>query len=87
MPSLSKRVSILKTCAAEDVGAIASFVGGLSREVDYELLPYHPFGEPKYRELGRDYPLPDLQPPSPERMAELSRIARDARRAAEPSER
>jgi pyruvate formate lyase activating enzyme len=58
-----------------EIRAIADFLVGLPRPVRYELLPYHRFGEAKYRELGRDYPLPEVQPPSEEQMAELSRIA------------
>ena len=64
------------------IRAIATFVGGLPRPVPYELLPYHRFGEAKYRELGRDYPLPDLDPPSAEQMAALSAAADEARSAA-----
>lgn len=65
--------------SAADIRAIAAFVGGLPRPVPYELLPYHRFGEAKYRELGRDYPLPELEPPSEEQMAALSRIASGTR--------
>ncbi len=64
-----------------EIRAIAAFVGGLPRPVGYELLPYHRFGEAKYRGLGRDYPLRELEPPSPERMAALSRIADEAHRS------
>jgi len=63
------------------IRAIAGFVGELPRPVGYELLPYHRFGEAKYRELGRDYPLAEVQSPSEEQMAELSRVADEARRS------
>jgi pyruvate formate lyase activating enzyme len=65
------------------IQAIAAFVGALPRPVRYELLPYHRFGEAKYRELGREYPLPEAQPPSEAHMAALSRLAQDAKRASE----
>ncbi len=68
--------------APEAIRAIARFVAGLPRPVRYELLPYHRFGEPKYRELGRALPMPDVAPPSPARMAELERVADAARRGA-----
>jgi pyruvate formate lyase activating enzyme len=65
----------------EQIRAIGAFVGGLPREVRYELLPYHRFGEGKYRELGRDYPLAGVGPPSEEQMAALYRIAQEAKRS------
>jgi pyruvate formate lyase activating enzyme len=61
--------------SAAEIGAIAAFVHTLPRAVDHELLPYHRFGEPKYGKLGWRYPLPDVQPPSPQTIAELRRIA------------
>lgn len=39
---------------AEDIGAIAEFLGRYEN-FRYELLPYHRFGERKYRMLGRSY--------------------------------
>jgi len=38
------------------------FLGELPGSVGYELLPYHRFGEPKYNQLGKEYPLRDLEP-------------------------
>ena len=61
-----------------EIRAIARFVTGLPRPVRYELLPYHRFGEAKYRELGRSYPMAGLEPPSPKRMAMLASIAEEA---------
>lgn len=67
--------------SSAEIRAIAAFVGGLPRPVRYELLPYHRFGELKYRGLGRNYPLPEIQPPSEEQMASLARIADEAKRS------
>ncbi len=62
------------------IRAIAGFLETLPRPVRYELLPYHGFGEPKYAQLGRSYELSGLEPPDPARMAELERVAAEARR-------
>ena len=59
-----------------DVGAIAGFVKALPGARRYELLPYHGFGEPKYRQLGKDYPLRELEAPSEEQMVRLREVAR-----------
>jgi pyruvate formate lyase activating enzyme len=58
----------------EEIRAICGFLRELPGHVRYELLPYHRFGEPKYRKLGTPYPLPGVEPPAPERMAALRRI-------------
>jgi pyruvate formate lyase activating enzyme len=58
-----------------DVRAIAGLVRGLSGSRRLELLPYHGFGEPKYRRLGKEYPLRDLEPPTEEQMARLREAA------------
>ena len=55
----------------EDVGAIARLVSDLPGAPRHELLPYHGFGEPKYRRLGKDYPLSGLEAPTEEQMATL----------------
>jgi len=58
----------------EDIAAIADFLSRLPIPVQYELLPYHGFGEPKYQQLGRKYLLGDVKPPSQECMATLRRV-------------
>jgi pyruvate formate lyase activating enzyme len=68
--------------APEAIRAICAFLEGLSGRVRYELLPYHRFGEPKYRKLGRVYPLAELEPPSAERMAELRQVVEESGLAA-----
>ncbi len=59
----------------ESVSAIAGIVNDLPGSRPYELLPYHGFGEPKYRQLGTEYPLRELDPPSEEQMARLRKLA------------
>ena len=67
--------------AEEEVSAVVDFLNGLARPVEYELLPYHGFGAPKYEQLGLEYALQDLSPPSPERMEALrDRVRRRLRR-------
>ena len=61
--------------APADVEAIARLVNDLPGSRRHELLPYHGYGEPKYRRLGKEYPLRDLEPPTEERMARLREVA------------
>lgn len=44
----------------EDIIAIIDFIKGKAN-VDYELLPYHRLGQPKYEYLGREYPMGDVK--------------------------
>jgi len=60
--------------APGEIRAICDFVAALPGTVRYEILPYHHFGESKYRKLGLTYPLPEVEPPSAEQMAVLQRI-------------
>jgi pyruvate formate lyase activating enzyme len=61
--------------AEEDIRAIVEFIDGAGGASAHELLRYHGFGEPKYRKLGRAYPLDRAEPPSEERMSALGKIA------------
>ncbi|MCC6533940.1 MAG: glycyl-radical enzyme activating protein [Burkholderiales bacterium] len=60
---------------ADDIEAIVHFLQGIATVRSYELLAYHRFGEPKYRQLNRRYPLRGETSPSEERMRELRAIA------------
>ena len=64
----------------QDIGAIAEYLDALPCPVEYELLPYHGFGEPKYRQLGKEYPLAGLEPPYQEKIAALKDLARQFKR-------
>lgn len=59
----------------QDIEAIATFLHAVPTVRGYVLLAYHRFGEVKYAQLGRPYPLPGLEPPSEERMRELGAVA------------
>ena len=58
----------------EDIKAIVDFVHRFGPSSNYELLPYHGFGEPKYRQLGMEYSLSDLKPLREEHMATLRQV-------------
>jgi pyruvate formate lyase activating enzyme len=59
----------------EDIRAIAAFLDRLpGGRVEYELLPYHRFGESKYDQLGKVYPLQGLEPPGKEQIEDLRQI-------------
>ena len=53
----------------EDLAALGEYVKTLSNVQKFEVLPYHTMGEFKWRELGWDYPLAGVQPPSADRVA------------------
>jgi pyruvate formate lyase activating enzyme len=59
----------------EDIRAIAAFLDRLNGgRVEYELLPYHRFGESKYSQLGKAYPLQGLEPPAKEHIEDLRQL-------------
>ena len=58
----------------EHIRAVLEFIRPYRNVIDYELLPYHRFGESKYDFLGRVYELDDFQPPAPEKIASLRGI-------------
>jgi pyruvate formate lyase activating enzyme len=62
--------------SAEEIGSVVDYLNGVAGSVEYELLPYHGFGEAKYRQLGREYVLRDLRPPSEEQMTRLRSVIR-----------
>ncbi len=59
----------------EEIQAIVDFVNAAGGASAYELLPYHQFGEPKYRKLGRSCSLNSTEPPTEEKMVALREIA------------
>jgi pyruvate formate lyase activating enzyme len=53
----------------------ALFTRGLGANLQrIELLPYHRFGTQTYCRIGREYKLPDVEPPSDEHMRRLEQI-------------
>ncbi len=51
----------------------AQFVAGLRCVEKVEVLPFHKMGEYKWQQMGYDYALSDVQPPTP---AEVDRVVR-----------
>lgn len=67
------RVPVIPRCTDEEdnIRGIAAFVSGLGAVVRVDLLPFHRLGEPKYRQLDRDYDFEGTQPPTDEHMESL----------------
>jgi pyruvate formate lyase activating enzyme len=53
---------------------IGRFVRSLDGSPPMEILPYHAIAREKYRRLGRDYSLADLELPSREKMLGIARL-------------
>jgi pyruvate formate lyase activating enzyme len=51
---------------ASDIGEIAAFAAGLGTVERVDVLPFHQLGRFKWKELGLDYELSDLAPPTSE---------------------
>ena len=52
------------------------FIKTLDNVEKVEILPYHTFGEYKWKELGYDYPLAGIEPPTKERIKNANEILR-----------
>lgn len=57
----------------EAMRELAALVAGLNIE-RIELLPYHEMGRSKWDKLGLDYAAKQLQPPTPDRLADLQKV-------------
>ena len=51
-----------------------SFIKTLNNVEKVEVLPYHTFGEYKWKELGYDYPLAGIEPPTKDRIKNANEI-------------
>lgn len=63
------------TDAPENIVSIARLIEKIPSIQRWELLPFHRFGEEKYRHLNMPYPLIHLEPPAPQRMDALLTLA------------
>jgi len=59
----------------QNIRKIGEFLSSLEI-TQVNLLPYHYIGKDKYRRLGRTYKLENIQPPSEEKLSEVSVILR-----------
>lgn len=59
----------------EEISDIARFAASLPNVREIHLLPYHRLGTDKYKWLGREYQLKDLQAPDDRLMQELRQAA------------
>jgi pyruvate formate lyase activating enzyme len=59
----------------DSIGAIAKFVAESGGSM-IELLPYHALGSSKYRELGVEYELKGIKPPTDKQMEKLREIVK-----------
>jgi len=50
----------------EDIARIAEFAAGLGNVERVDILPFHQMGRYKWKNLGIEYKLQDVEPPSPE---------------------
>ena len=62
----------------DHIRAVLAFIRPHKNVIDYELLPYHRYGESKYEFLGRVYQMADFQPPTPETIRRLQAIIDEA---------
>jgi pyruvate formate lyase activating enzyme len=56
------------------IRAVLAFIRPYKNVIDYELLPYHRFGESKYSFLGRVYEMEDFKSPTAESLSHLRAI-------------
>jgi pyruvate formate lyase activating enzyme len=62
----------------EDVAAIAAFAAEVGNVQRVDVLPFHQMGRFKWKELGLDYKLADVQPPSDEAVERACSVFRAA---------
>ena len=53
---------------------LCDFIKTLNNVKKVEVLPYHTFGEYKWKELGYEYPLAGIEPPTKERIRNANEI-------------
>lgn len=78
IPGVNDDEANVRTLAAF-AAALPGMEGGLEGGLQgIDLLAYHPTARDKYRRLNRDYPLPDLDPPSDDALAAVAQRLRAA---------
>jgi len=59
---------------ADNLRQMGAFVASLPQPHPVNILPYHPIGVDKYARFNKVYELPQTQPPTPERLDEVTRM-------------
>lgn len=62
------------TSDPRDLARLGEFLAGLNNLQKVEILPYHTLGAYKWEQLGLEYPLEGIQPPSPEKVAQARQV-------------
>ncbi len=62
----------------EHIRSVLAFILPHANVINYQLLPYHRFGESKYGFLGKVYELQDFTSPAPETLQQLRGIIDEA---------
>lgn len=60
----------------ENIEETARFVGSLETAEGLDILPYHRLGEPKWEQLGREYPMAGVLPHDRDTVLQSAEIAR-----------
>jgi len=60
----------------DNVLQIRAFISSLRNVQEIHILPYHKGGIEKYRRLGKEYRLPEIQPPSDQKLSRIGDIFR-----------
>ena len=59
---------------------LSEFIDTLDNVEKVEVLPYHTLGAYKWKELGMEYPLEKVEPPTKDRVENANRILRTKER-------
>jgi pyruvate formate lyase activating enzyme len=60
----------------DDIEKTAGFAGGLGNVARVDVLPFHQMGKYKWQQLGMDYTLQDVEPPSAELVERVCAVFR-----------
>ena len=67
-----------QTDDVDDIAKIAAFAASLGNVERVDVLPFHQMGRYKWARLGLDYPLQDVDPPSPDVVQRTCEVFRAA---------
>lgn len=66
------------TDTKDDMEKLVEFISPLKKNIDkFEILPYHTMGVDKYKLLGKDYRLKNMEPMDKDKAKALEKYARD----------